>query len=441
MKAVRYYGKEDIRVEQVPDPELVNPRDAIIKVTATAICGSDLHIYGGYIPTMQPGDILGHEFMGEVVEVGRDNRKLAVGDRVVVPFTIACGRCFFCKEELWSLCDNSNPNAWMAEKLNGYSGSGLFGYSHMYGGYPGGQAEYARVPFADVGPIKVPDGLSDEQVLFLSDILPTGYMAAENCGIRPGDTVAVWGCGPVGQFAIKSAYMLGAERVIAIDRFPERLALAAAQGKAETIDYSQVDVLDELRDPHRRPGPRRLHRRGRPRGARHHARRLVRPGQDLALSGDRPAARAAPGDQRLPEGRHGVDSGRLRRVARQVPAGGGVRQGPDAEDGPDPHAPLPAAAAVADRGRRDRPLVHHHPPRDARRRADHVSHVPREAGPVHQGGHAPGRDAADAVRRRHPGAVLKPPRANVRRASADHCDLAEEFDNGSDRNAPRRFHR
>jgi len=247
MKAVRFYGAEDVRVEQVPDPQILNPRDAIIKVTATAICGSDLHIYGGYIPTMKSGDILGHEFMGEVVEVGRDITTLGVGDRVVVPFTIACGRCYFCKAELWSLCDNSNPNAWMAEKISGYAGSALFGYSHMYGGYPGGQAEYVRVPFADVGPIKVPDSLSDEQVLFLSDIFPTGYMAAVNCGIRQGDTVAVWGCGPVGQFAIRSAYMLGAERVIAIDRFPERLRLAADGAKAEVLDYTQTDVLEELR--------------------------------------------------------------------------------------------------------------------------------------------------------------------------------------------------
>jgi threonine dehydrogenase-like Zn-dependent dehydrogenase len=247
MRAVRYYGKEDVRVETVPDPELLNPRDAIIKVTATAICGSDLHLFGGYIPTMEAGDILGHEFMGEVVEVGRDNKTLQVGDRVVVPFTIACGRCYFCLEHLWSLCDNSNPNAAIAERLYGYSGSGLFGYSHMYGGYPGGQAEYVRVPFADIGPIKVPDSLTDEQVLFLSDIFPTGYMAAENCNIRPGDTVAVWGCGPVGQFAIKSAYLLGAERVVAIDRFPERLALAASQGNARVLDYTKVDVLEELR--------------------------------------------------------------------------------------------------------------------------------------------------------------------------------------------------
>ena len=247
MKAVRYYGKGDVRVETVPDPEILNPRDAIIEITSTAICGSDLHIYDGYIPTMQSGDILGHEFMGRVVDVGSENGALEVGDRVVVPFTIACGRCFFCREQLWSLCDNSNPNAAMAEKVSGYSGSGLFGYSHLYGGYAGGQAEYVRVPFADVGPIKVPPSLSDEQVLFLSDIFPTGYMAADNCNIRPGDTIAVWGCGPVGQFAIKSAYLLGAERVIAIDAVPERLALASAAGRALPIDFSEVDVLEELR--------------------------------------------------------------------------------------------------------------------------------------------------------------------------------------------------
>jgi len=247
MRAVCYHGKEDVRVETVPDPKILNPRDAIVRITATAICGSDLHIYDGYIPTMEKGDVLGHEFMGEVVEVGRDNNKLRVGDRVVVPFTIACGNCFFCKEQLWSLCDNSNPNAWMLEKITGFSGSALFGYSHMYGGYPGGQAEYARVPFADVGPLRVPTSLSDEQVLFLSDILPTGYMAAENCHIQPGDTVAVWGCGPVGQFAIQSAFLLGAERVIAIDRVPERLALAATHSRAEVLNYSDVDVAETLR--------------------------------------------------------------------------------------------------------------------------------------------------------------------------------------------------
>jgi threonine dehydrogenase-like Zn-dependent dehydrogenase len=247
MRAVCYHGKEDVRVETVPDPKILNPRDAILKITATAICGSDLHIYDGYIPTMQKGDVLGHEFMGEVVEVGRDNNKLRVGDRVVVPFTIACGNCFFCKEQLWSLCDNSNPNAWMLEQITGFSGSALFGYSHMYGGYPGGQAEYARVPFSDVGPLRVPSSLSDEQVLFLSDILPTGYMAADNCQIKPGDTVAIWGCGPVGQFAIQSAFLLGAERVIAIDRFPERLAMAEGHSRAEVLNYSDVDVAEALR--------------------------------------------------------------------------------------------------------------------------------------------------------------------------------------------------
>src|ERR671931_2512539 len=192
MKALCWYGTNDVRVERVPDPRILNPRDAIIKITTTAICGSDLHLLDGFIPTMQAGDILGHEFMGEVVEVGKANKKLRVGDRVVVPFTIACGHCFFCQKELWSLCDNSNPNAWMAEKLYGHSASGLFGYSHMYGGYPGGQAEYARVPFPDVGPIKIYEDLRDEQVLFLSDIFPTGFMAAEHCNIQPGDTIAVW---------------------------------------------------------------------------------------------------------------------------------------------------------------------------------------------------------------------------------------------------------
>jgi len=255
MKALCWYGKYDVRVMNVPDPKLINPRDAIIKVTTTAICGSDLHLYDGYIPTMEKGDILGHEFMGEVVDVGKDVKNLKPGDRVVVPFTIACGRCFFCERQMWSLCDNSNPNAKMAETLYGFSGSGLFGYSHMMGGYAGGQAEYVRVPFADVGPIKIPDSLSDEQVLFLSDIFPTGYMAAENCNIQPGDTVAVWGCGPVGQFAIKSAWMLGAERVIAIDQIPERLRMAEIEGKAETIDFSRTDVFDELKEKTGGVGP------------------------------------------------------------------------------------------------------------------------------------------------------------------------------------------
>ena len=247
MKALCWYGKYDVRVQDVPDPRILNPRDAIVKVTTTAICGSDLHLYDGYIPTMKKGDILGHEFMGEVVEVGNRVTNLKPGDRVVVPFTIACGNCFFCEHEFWSACDNSNPNAAMAETLYGFSGSGLFGYSHMMGGYAGGQAEYVRVPFADVGPTKIPSGLDDEQVLFLSDIFPTGYMAAENCNIQRGDTIAVWGCGPVGQFAIKSAFLLGAERVIAIDDNPERLLMAAEQSNAETLNFSEEDVFDRLK--------------------------------------------------------------------------------------------------------------------------------------------------------------------------------------------------
>jgi threonine dehydrogenase-like Zn-dependent dehydrogenase len=248
MKANCWYGKNDVRVEQVPDPKIINPGDAIIEITSSAICGSDLHLYNGYIPTMYAGDILGHEFMGRVVEVGRSVQKLKIGDRVVVPFPIACGRCFFCERQLFSLCENSNPNAWMAEKLWGHSPAGLFGYSHMLGGYAGGQAQYARVPFADIGPLKIPDGLRDEQVLFLSDIFPTGYMAAENCNIQPGDTIAVWGCGPVGLFAIKSAFLLGANRVIGIDRFPERLRMAREKCGAETVDYEAVDVLEYLNE-------------------------------------------------------------------------------------------------------------------------------------------------------------------------------------------------
>ena len=247
MKAVCWQGIHEVGVEDVPDPHIINPRDAVIKVTRAAICGSDLHLYDGYIPTMYRGDILGHEFMGEVVEVGSSVTNLAAGDRVVVPFPISCGNCFFCSRELYSLCENSNPNAHMAEKLWGHSPAGLFGYSHMLGGYAGGQAQYVRVPFADIGPLKVPQHLNDEQVLFLSDILPTGYMAAENCDIQEGDTVAVWGCGPVGQFAIKSALLLGAGRVIAIDRFPERLQMAEGD-RVVTLNYSEIDVLDALQE-------------------------------------------------------------------------------------------------------------------------------------------------------------------------------------------------
>jgi threonine dehydrogenase-like Zn-dependent dehydrogenase len=247
MKANCWMGKKKVQVEEVPDPKILNSHDAIVRVTSTAICGSDLHLYNGFVPTMEKGDVLGHEFMGEVVEVGPSVRKLKVGDRVVVPFPIACGACASCEAQMFSLCENSNPNAWIAEKLLGHSPSGIFGYSHMMGGFAGGQAEYARVPFADVGPLKVPEDLTDDQVLFLSDIFPTGYMGAEMCDIQGGDIVAVWGAGPVGQFAIASAYLLGAERVIAIDRFKYRLDMARDRaGASDTINYEELNVQDAL---------------------------------------------------------------------------------------------------------------------------------------------------------------------------------------------------
>lgn len=251
MKALCWHGKGDVRIDNVPDPKILDPRDAIIRITTTCICGSDLHLLDGYMPTMEAGDILGHEPMGEVIEIGSAVKNLKKGDRVVVPFTISCGECFFCKKGMFSLCDVSNPNAEIARKAMGHSPAALFGFSHMLGGIPGGQAEYLRVPYADVGPIKIESSLPDEQVVFLSDIFPTGYMAAENCGIEPGDTVAVWGCGPVGQFAIQSAWMLGAGRVIAIDTVEERLRMAETHGRAETINFTEdkdkvYDILMEM---------------------------------------------------------------------------------------------------------------------------------------------------------------------------------------------------
>jgi threonine dehydrogenase-like Zn-dependent dehydrogenase len=249
MRANCWEGAKHVKVQDVPDPKILNESDAIVRVTSTAICGSDLHLFNGFMPTMEHGDVIGHEFMGEVVEVGRGVKKLKVGDRVVVPFPIACGKCWSCQHDMWSLCENSNPNAWIAEKMLGHSPAGIFGYSHMLGGFAGGQAEYARVPFADVGPLKVPDDLSDDKVLFLSDIFPTGYMGAEMCGIKPGDTIAVWGCGPVGQFAIASARLLGAECVIAIDRFPYRLKMAREGAAADvTINYEETNVLEALKE-------------------------------------------------------------------------------------------------------------------------------------------------------------------------------------------------
>jgi threonine dehydrogenase-like Zn-dependent dehydrogenase len=248
MKAVCWHSANDVRVETVPDPKIINPRDAVIKITSTAICGSDLHIYGGYIPTVQSGDIIGHEFMGEVVEVGSGVSNLKIGDRVVVPSMIGCGNCHYCQHDMWSLCDNSNQNGWMEEKLFGNITSAIYGYSHTFGGYAGGQAEYVRVPFADVGVIKVPKDLPDEKLLFISDAIPTGYMGAELCDIQPGDIVAVWGCGAVGQFAMISAYMMGAEKVIGIDRFPERLEMAKKYAKAEVINYEEVDAGEALKE-------------------------------------------------------------------------------------------------------------------------------------------------------------------------------------------------
>jgi len=248
MKANCWMGNKSVQVLDVPDPKILNDRDAIVRITSTAICGSDLHLFNGFVPSMMKGDILGHEFMGEVMEVGKGVSNLKVGDRVVVPFPIACGACNACKNQMYSLCENSNPNAWMQEPLWGYGGAGIFGYSHLTGGYAGGQAEYARVPFADVGPLKVPSDLTDEQVLFLSDILPTGYMGAEMCDIKPGQVIAVWGTGPVGLFAMASAFMLGAERVIAIDRFDYRLRMAREKVGAETINYEETSVLEALKE-------------------------------------------------------------------------------------------------------------------------------------------------------------------------------------------------
>ncbi|HEY2683064.1 MAG TPA: zinc-dependent alcohol dehydrogenase [Steroidobacteraceae bacterium] len=247
MRALTWHGKHDVRVDTVPDPKIVNPRDAIIKITSTAICGSDLHLYDHTIPTMKAGDVLGHEFMGEVMEVGPGNSKLKVGQRVVVPFVIACGQCFFCEQQQFAACDNSNPaeTADMSELLYGYPMTGAFGYSHLTGGYAGGQAEYVRVPFSDVGPIVVPEGIDDDKVLFLSDILPTGWMAAKNCEIQPHEVVAVWGCGPVGLFAIQSAFVLGAERVIAVDHHSHRLELARSLG-AEVINFEATNVREAL---------------------------------------------------------------------------------------------------------------------------------------------------------------------------------------------------
>ena len=298
MRATCWMGPKTVEVMNVPDPKILNQRDAIVRITSTAICGSDLHLYNAFIPAMEPGDVLGHEFMGEVVEVGKEVKNLKVGDRVVVPFPIACGRCWHCEHQMFSLCENSNPNAWMAEKLMGHSPAGIFGYSHLTGGYAGGQAEYARVPFADVGPLKIENGFTDEQVLFLSDIYPTGYMGAEMCDIRPGDVIAVWGCGPVGLFAMKSAFLLGASRVIGIDRFPYRLQMAREKVGAEVLNYEEVNVLEALGVDVR-----------------------LRPRQAGAEAGTGPPVRHPRGHTGLRQWPHGFGHRRLQRLHRQVPDG------------------------------------------------------------------------------------------------------------------------
>ena len=256
MRALTFHGTGKVSVDTKPDPTILTPYDAIVRVTSTAICGSDLHMYSGYIPTVEKGDVFGHEFMGEIVEVGSAVRNVKAGDRVLVPFTISCGSCLHCRNGMTSLCDNSNPNAWMADLLLGYTCSGLYGYSHAFGGYPGGQAEYVRIAYADANAFIVPDGMADEQVLFLTDIFPTGWQAAEQADIAPGDTVAIWGCGPVGWFAIQSAFLLGAERVIAIDRIPYRLDRARALG-ADTINFEEDDVVETLKTVTAGRGPDR----------------------------------------------------------------------------------------------------------------------------------------------------------------------------------------
>jgi threonine dehydrogenase-like Zn-dependent dehydrogenase len=343
MKAICWHGTGDVRYDTVPDPKIADPTDIIVRITSTAICGSDLHLYDGFMPTMQAGDVIGHEPMGEVVEVGKGVKKLKKGDRVVIPFTTACGSCWFCERQMFSLCDTSNPNAEMARTVMGQSPAALFGYSHMLGGFAGGQAEYLRVPYADVSPLKIPDGMPDEKVLFLSDIFPTGYMAAENAQIEPGETVAVWGCGPVGLFSIASAWMFKAGRVIGIDRVPERLAMARQHVKAETIDFDKQDVYETLMEMTKGRGP--LHRRRRRGGPRLRLARR-RHGQDQRRrhDDDRPRPRRAPSHSLLPQGRHAVDPRRVHRLPGQVPVGRAHEQGIDGEDRPDARGQIPSPA-------------------------------------------------------------------------------------------------
>ena len=390
MRALCWHGKGDVRVDTVPDPKIQHPRDAVIKITACAICGSDLHLLDGYQPTMESGDILGHENMGEVIELGSEVTNLKIGDRVVVPFTISCGQCWFCQKGLFSCCDRTNPNAEMAAKAMGQSPAGLFGFSHMLGGYSGGQAEYLRVPMADVGPIKIPDNVTDEQALFLSDIFPTGYMAAVNAQIEPGDTVAIWGCGPVGQFAIRSALLLGAGRVIAIDEVPERLAMAEAGG-AETIDFSKTDVYDELMKRTNKRGPDSCIDAVGCEASGHGAADAVLDKVKAAafLATDRVHVLRA-SHHVLPQGGHGFDPRRLCRHGRQDPAWRGDEQGAHHQDRPDPCAGLYQAPSEAHRRQQDRSELRRHASRQPRGRAGDVQEVPRQGGRRDQGRAAAG---------------------------------------------------
>jgi threonine dehydrogenase-like Zn-dependent dehydrogenase len=327
MKALCWHGKHDIRYETVPDPAIEHPRDAIIKTTCCAICGSDLHFYDGFMPGMKSGDIVGHEFMGEVVEVGAENKKLKVGDRVVVPFTICCGECEQCRRGNFSVCERTNRKKNLGDLTFGHSTAGLFGYTHITGGYAGGQAEYVRVPYADVAPVKIPEGLTDEQVLFLGDIFPTGWQAAAQCDIQPTDTVCVWGAGPVGQFAIRSAIMLGAEQVICIDNVPERLDMARAGG-AITIDFDEESVLDRLQELTGGKGPDKCIEAGRHGGAFAALDRLDdRPRQAVGDDRERPAARAARDDVRLPAGRVLSVAGVYGGMVDKIPFGAVMNKG------------------------------------------------------------------------------------------------------------------
>ena len=384
MRALTWHGRHDVRVDTVPDPEIVNPRDAILKVTSTAICGSDLHLYDGYIPTMRAGDILGHEFMGEVVETSSKST-LKKGQRVVVPFTVSCGNCFFCKKQQYSACDNSNPSETSdaSMMLMGHPMGGAFGYAHLTGGYAGGQAEYVRVPYSDVGPIVVPDHLDDDQVLFLSDILPTGWMAAENAQIEPGDTIAVWGCGPVGLFAIQSALIMGAARVIAIDHFPTRLELAKKLG-AEIIHYHQANVRDALNEMTGGIGPDAVIDCV---GMESHGLTIDNIADQVKAQlypRDRTAARAAPGNSRLPQGRSGLDTGRLWRLRRQVPARPADGERADGQNRSDPRPEIHQAAARNDRAGEDRHDLPHFAPREPRSRAGNVQALARRAKQLHE---------------------------------------------------------